>query len=230
MPTAVICSDIHGQFKTFDPKDMPEGDIFICAGDITNLGHEDAGEFYRSKEWMKEISDKFSVCIWIGGNHDIHMKETDYNFSNVHFIQNKSETILGVRFYGVSMSPCYNMPELAKSWVNMTSRPEVEEAAYALIPSNVQVLVSHSPPWQHLDSCGLLRTSKGKWEEEHIGSEPLLEFIKQEQPEVVICGHVHSAAGHALIGKTNVFNVACAYCQIELNDYIEADRERLLEI
>jgi Icc-related predicted phosphoesterase len=60
------------------------------------------------------------------------------------------------------------------------------------------VLVSHSPPHGLLDT-----DSSGR----HLGSLAVRESIDQQQPVLVVCGHIHGSAGQqARLGRTTVIN------------------------
>lgn len=69
---------------------------------------------------------------------------------------------------------------------------------WALIPHDVDILVTHSPP-----QCGLDRTARG----ECVGSESLKKFIFTHQPRLHVFGHVHEAYGmitHEELQRLNV--------------------------
>ncbi|MFW6200321.1 MAG: metallophosphoesterase family protein, partial [Gemmatimonadota bacterium] len=59
------------------------------------------------------------------------------------------------------------------------------------------VLVSHSPPYGHID------VSRG----EHQGSRAVLEAVEESQPRLVVCGHIHSCWGQeSRVGGSRVIN------------------------
>ena len=59
-------------------------------------------------------------------------------------------------------------------------------------------MISHNPP-----ICGLVDSFDG---EHHAGSQQFTDFIQQNQPLAVICGHIHEGTGTAKIGDTLVIN------------------------
>jgi Icc-related predicted phosphoesterase len=61
------------------------------------------------------------------------------------------------------------------------------------------ILVAHSPPWGACDRVA------GRW---HAGSRGLRRLIAARSPAVMICGHIHEAAGIARLGRTLVVNCA----------------------
>lgn len=60
------------------------------------------------------------------------------------------------------------------------------------------ILISHNPP-----VCGLLDSFDG---EHHAGSQKFTDFIKENQPLAVVCGHIHEGTGIGKIGNTVVIN------------------------
>ncbi len=59
------------------------------------------------------------------------------------------------------------------------------------------VLVSHSPPFGHLDDVG------GR----SMGSRAVLEGVQRAQPRLVVCGHIHGRWGsESWIGSSHVVN------------------------
>jgi Icc-related predicted phosphoesterase len=107
---------------------------------------------------------------------------------------------------GVSISPCYDMPGLAKTWDYMTLDHAVERAAFEF--SKVDVIVSHCPPYGYLDQL----TAHSP----HIGSRELTACIVRQQPKLVVCGHVHESQGEHIIGETLVVNVARTWRIVDL--------------
>jgi uncharacterized protein len=67
------------------------------------------------------------------------------------------------------------------------------------------VLVVHSPPKGYVDGP------------RRLGSEAILAAIEDKQPRLVLCGHVHEAAGEeATVGASRVVNVGPAGVVLEV--------------
>jgi len=200
-------SDIHSRFEKFDPAKLPAADVIVIAGDITELGCRRPWEIERATWWMQQLGLSTPV-LWIPGNHDFGLHPLSFPWTGAKSIdQMASRPREGwPSFYGVNMSPCYNMPQIASMWRDMTTRPEVEQAAFERIPLGTDVIVSHCPPFGVLDMAA---------DGSHIGSQALLDKIHEIKPKLVICGHVHEAAGKALVGGTWVYNVACGWAVID---------------
>ena len=73
---------------------------------------------------------------------------------------------------------------------------------WAAIPPETDVLVVHGPPFGSLDKTA------PRFGGEHVGSPSLRGWIEQQQPEAVICGHIHEGFGVDRIGSTAVYNVS----------------------
>lgn len=204
-----ICSDIHNQFERFVP-DRPV-DLILCAGDITNEGNREYHQMNRAKRWLLDLSNYGRVPVFfVPGNHDIGGIDVDSGFlSGTHnllngarweYKKNSTPDAPPYVFRGASMSPCYDMPELATFWDNMTSNFEIERAYYEnLAPCDV--LVSHCPPSGDLGFCTV--------NQKDFGSTELRKWIEIHQPKLVVCGHIHDPKERLeMIGKTRVINTA----------------------
>jgi len=73
------------------------------------------------------------------------------------------------------------------------------------------ILVTHGPPMGILDvvTSGL-----------HVGSESVLQLVKDKQPVFHVFGHIHEAFGDARIGSTICCNVSCMWTDWLLRGYI----------
>ena len=118
-------SDTHGQHRQL--RDLPEADVIVHSGDISNNGEE--GEVLDFLNWYMELPYRHKVFVI--GNHDICLWDADDIEDlpdNVHFLQDKECVIDGVKFYGLA----FNHGE-------------------DLIPNDVDVLITHEPPVMILD-------------------------------------------------------------------------------
>ena len=64
----VFISDTHGLHNELE---LPEGDMIIHGGDITDHGTKE--EVIDFLNWFKHLD--YSTKIFIGGNHDIYLDE-----------------------------------------------------------------------------------------------------------------------------------------------------------
>jgi Icc-related predicted phosphoesterase len=211
--TWLVASDIHGSKQLWqlilkEAESNREISSIILCGDLTNngkrvnplpgLGVVD-GEFFTAGQFIKKLA-AIRPVYWIPGNHDWDVVESDFSFQNVTNIDSRKVTIDGLSVYGVNQSPCFEAPALAIEWRNMSTDPEVDNAAYAF--EKVDVVISHCPPEGVLDNIGAM----------HIGSPALDRYIHRYAPQYVFCGHVHEQGNRTdhLLG-TKVINVAGTY-------------------
>ena len=118
-------SDTHGLHLRI--KEMPETDVIVHSGDISNNGTEE--EVLDFLNWYIELP--YPHKIFVTGNHDLCLWDAEGIEdlpSNLHFLQDSGVEIDGVRFYGIA----YNHPE-------------------TLIPYDTDIVVTHEPPVMILD-------------------------------------------------------------------------------
>jgi Icc-related predicted phosphoesterase len=212
----VLCiSDIHSNFAAFDPASMPEAEICIVAGDVTEYGHSrqrtHGKELRAAKEWLASLGRRYPTFV-IPGNHDIRVRNSDFDgIAGVTGILGLRADCLGRSLYGVSLCPAYDFPRMARVFDFMTIDHDEENAAYDFEP--VDIVVSHCPPYGILDH---MRDKDSTHPGPHIGSEALLRYIGRHNPKLVVCGHVHNDPGQRRIGETLVVNAAKTWTVVNL--------------
>lgn len=72
------------------------------------------------------------------------------------------------------------------------------ERLLSILPSDLDILVSHSPPYA--TKCD--RTTVGA----HAGSKPVRGFVERHRPRIVLCGHIHEARGVDRMSSTFIAN------------------------
>ena len=68
MPRIVCISDTHSMHKNVK---VPDGDILLCAGDITNRGEIQSVASFN--EWLRTLPHRHKITI--AGNHDFCFEE-----------------------------------------------------------------------------------------------------------------------------------------------------------
>lgn len=154
-----------------------------------------AGDFASMHRGLEPLIDMLVVIetptVLVPGNNetDDALREACGGWKAAHVLHGEAVDIEGVSFFGLGGG----VPVTPWEWsFDLTE----EEAARKLADCpEGGVLVVHSPPKGHVD---------GK---RHLGSESILKTIEQKQPRLVVCGHIHEAAGEeATIGRARVLN------------------------
>lgn len=204
----VAFSDTHSYHREVI---VPDGDVLICAGDITRKGEiETVLDF---AEWMGALPHRFK--LFTPGNHDFCLDISQTQFdgrarrvleeNGIHVLLDASRTFDGVKFYG---SPW--VPHLAQ-WAFYDRNRDYFESA----PKDIDVLITHAPPIgirdgtmirHKSDPADLVPDTRG---ELHIGSKFIRRYIERcPRLALHVFGHVHEAYGSS--GSGVVFVNACA--------------------
>ncbi|KAJ1345835.1 hypothetical protein KIN20_000458 [Parelaphostrongylus tenuis] len=146
--------------NSYNPNDIPDGDVLIHAGDLTNFGSEK--ELIKFNEDIGRLPHKHKIIV--AGNHDLGFDDSeDMNerlpqyqghgtpkgyrlLTNATWLHDKGVTIDGVTFFGSSWHPLYGYPFYRP-------RPKLEEK-WTSLPSNLHVLITHTPALGYLDKFG----------------------------------------------------------------------------
>lgn len=223
----LLMSDMHARFERFAPSALPEADLILIAGDLTNNGihaeepispefrkwlienavdldvlYASVPEVEQAREWLRRLAERAPV-FWIPGNHDIDMDNSTFDdVPNCTGILDKTVEVGGLKIHGVSCSPGDSF--LVNMWAYMTQDEEEERRAYGF--EAVDVVVSHCPPYGGLtDKSGVNIANREPY---HFGSRALGDYIALHSPRLVVCGHVHEGAPYERIGTTEIINCA----------------------
>jgi Icc-related predicted phosphoesterase len=218
----VAISDLHGYL----PKDLPEGDVLVIAGDVLPDLRPLSVQASWAKEtllnWLKLKKEKYRNIILTWGNHDFvdsygedvaaHLHDHLNDFENgpppsfVYICETPQTIKLGKYIFYVNPY-CLQLP----GWAYQAHEDCLADM-YRDIPLGVDVIVSHGPP---MDYCDKLDKIPGF----HAGSISLKNAVRKSQPKAVICGHIHEAFGkytlhhHGSSNTTTIYNVA----QLDVN-------------
>jgi Icc-related predicted phosphoesterase len=173
-----IVSDTH---NLHDRVDLPAGDVLIHCGDMFDLFQETSGDIERMDEWFGTLD--FDLILCTGGNHDVALEERARNarrpFRNAVYLADEVYDFRGIRFFGSPWTP-----ELRTH--AFYGAPDVLEKAWAAIPSDTDVLITHTPPADILDRS---RTGWG------LGCPLLSKQLERVKPRIHCFGHVHASRG-----------------------------------
>lgn len=201
----IVCiSDTHGGGCALSSSviQVPHGDVLVHAGDLTGRGRLD--QVQREMQWLASLPHRHK--IFVAGNHDFFFEKTPEMIPavvppGITYLQDAGVVIDGISFWGSPWQPefcgwAFNLPrgeELAKKW--------------AMIPENIDVLITHGPPRKKLDY--VLGGS-------HVGCSDLARRVAVVRPLLHVFGHVHE--GHGTLVEDGITYVNAAICDRENYD------------
>jgi Icc-related predicted phosphoesterase len=169
--------------------------------------------------WFVKQNSKYKIVVF--GNHDKKAKEHPEAVKlakdlGIIVLANNGVEIEGLKIYGVDKTfKGVDDPRFKDNddW----GTPEDRTNAWKDIPTGLDLLITHMPPFGVLDYVD----SK----DEHIGCPKLLEKVKDVKPRYHLFGHVHEQAGKLFVDSdtfTISKNMACKNRQYELvRDFYE---------
>ena len=208
-------TDIHGSYKKVDEilrKISPE--VIVIGGDITTIGTPEEAE--RVVRGWKNFG---RPLVAVAGNMDSPEIDQAIEAAGVS-INGRGVKIGDVGFFGVSaspFSPLHTPYEISEEEI----AKRIEAGYRAVKECKVKVFVPHAPPV----NTNVDKVFMGM----HVGSKSVRTFIEHEQPDVVICGHIHEARGQDTIGKSKIVNCGPAgkgyYVVVEIGEEIVVRNE-----
>lgn len=180
----VVISDTHGRHKKVD---VPDGDVFVFAGDMCKRGNRRELEAFR-KEFLSILPHEHKVVV--AGNHDYPFEREDGDelLPDCTYLEDEAVTIDGVKIYG---SPW--QPEFC-NWAFNLPRGEALRKKWDMIPDDTDVLVTHGPPKDIMDGVPR-RSLSGNSYIKHVGCEKLRDQVGEIQPKLHVFGHIHEHGG-----------------------------------
>jgi len=166
-------------------------DLIVVAGDITTNGNTN-----QVRKVLEDLADLELPIFYVPGNMD-PKDSTDINFHNVHPLHGRIEYFQGYNFLGLGASTPtpfptpFTMPESEVKNI-------LEKAKEQLLSDDSIVLISHNPPFD--SEADIVGSQK------HVGSKSVREFIEQENPIAILCGHIHESQAICYIQNTLCIN------------------------
>jgi Icc-related predicted phosphoesterase len=192
----LLHSDTHTNHRGVRTNSSWVPDVIIGAGDITGRGAP-----YQIQDYIYwlESQPHNICCIFIAGNHDISFDSErsdglSYQLTNdikrnldsndrIHYLENNSITIDGIKIWGSPVSPWF----FGEYWAFNKHRGDEIKAVWDTIPEDTEIIIVHGPPHGYGD---LLE------EGERVGSKELSERIKSlPNLKMVVSGHIHEGYG-----------------------------------
>ncbi|KAK2467215.1 hypothetical protein APHAL10511_000764 [Amanita phalloides] len=202
LPIRLVCiSDTHNTHHA--QPHLPEGDILIHAGDLTQSGTDH--ELDDALAWLS--SHPHPHKIFIAGNHDVALASPQtlarippgLTYLENSFIELTLRSGRQLRIYGSPYTPKHGSwpfqypravrPKLTGTTTTTTAaaigtlqaHPEAHEI-WSQIPPLTDILITHGPPLAHLDA-------------DRHGCDALLLALWRVRPKVHVFGHVHAGRG-----------------------------------
>jgi len=183
-------SDLHGHY----PK-LEGGDLLIVAGDLT--ARDTKEEYYDFFHWIQ--NQIYKKIIFISGNHDGWMEKNQKNWQmktediDIIYLCDSGTEFEGLKIWGSPWTKISGMNSNCKAFTKFTDQ-DLEEK-WKLIPDDVDILVTHSPPRDFFDRIGMLYINCGSISlRNHV--------ITRIKPKLHVFGHIHEDGGKIL--DTNV--------------------------
>ena len=222
MTRLVLISDTHNQHEQLT---IPLGDILIHSGDFSGTGtFKQTSTFFS---WFAAQPHRYKILV--AGNHDItlhgefyeqqwwrfHRERADdqairallesYEVEGAfYYLRDREVELDGLRIYGSPWQPEFF------SWAFNLPRGEISARKWAEIPTGVDVLITHGPPWGYLDQL-----DNG----EHTGCEALERALfTRVRPKLHVFGHIHEGYGLAEVDGITLANASscdAAYAPVQ---------------
>jgi len=211
----VALADIHSSLSHLNSirAQCGKADLTLVVGDITSFGSSS-----EAQTIIEGFQQHSRSLLAVAGNCDsaeISRKLEDIGVG----IHAKGRVIGDIGFFGLAGSgatPFHTPFELSETQIQSALQQGLSEVSH--VPR--KVLISHAPPYgTRLD------TVRGGI---HAGNRTIRTFVEQEQPELLLCGHIHESPGIDQIGRTQMVNLGPArlgcYAIIHIADRISIEQ------
>lgn len=175
----IAIADTHSQHAGLK---LPEADMILHAGDISNRGGEQ--EVIDFLDWFQHLD--YTYKIFIAGNHDFFFERNAPEKikalipDKVIYLCDSGVTIEGINIWGSPVTPTFF------NWAFNRDRGAAISRHWDLIPEGTDILMTHGPVAGILD-----KTLHG----EQVGCADLLKKVQTLKPKYVIGGHIHESYG-----------------------------------
>jgi uncharacterized protein len=177
-----VCAAVSG---------LGELDALIVGGDITTGGTPDEAE--RAVESWRSLAARL---LALAGNMD--SPEIDRRLAELEVALDGRGVVLDdVGVFGVSAAPVSPLSTPYELDDDELERRIVRGHA-AVAGCRLTVFCPHAPPID--TACDRLASGR------HVGSTVIRAFVEREQPNLVLCGHIHEARGLDTVGASRIVN------------------------
>jgi Icc-related predicted phosphoesterase len=214
-------SDTHNKHEEID---LPGGDLLIHSGDI--MSSDNPSELLQFLMWLE--SQLYTTKLFIAGNHD-HLLEQKPEliekilklFPSIIYLQDSEVTIDHIKFYGAPWIPTNH---LGKAFSYLRTDHASADSHWAKIPDDTDVLITHGPAYNKLDK--IMRPIRKDQTKLNLGCPELGERIKDVNPQLHICGHIHSSQGILDVSEPTTTYINAASLG---EDYQYSNKRRYIE-
>jgi uncharacterized protein len=210
--------DVHDRFDAVPEamREIGDVDLLIIGGDITTGGTPEQAA--RAIEGWLPLAPRL---LALAGNMD--SSAIDERLGELGVALDGQGVELGVvGVFGVSAapkSPLHTPYELSDE--ELERRIQAGFATVRNCPK--RIFCPHAPPLG--TACDRLRNG------EHVGSGVIRTFVEREQPDLVLCGHIHESRGLDAIGGSRIVNPGPAagghYAFVEIEDAVTVQLDPL---
>jgi Icc-related predicted phosphoesterase len=146
--------------------------------------------------WLAELQFKYRIVV--PGNHDAYLQGEPAHrrrLSNAIVLINEGIEVMGLKVWGSPVTP------LSTGAFAISSAAD-RSKLYDQIPSDIDILVTHTPPFGILDCAPGTRI--------HAGCAQLLEAVMRRPVKLHVFGHVHNPG---MVERNNTLFVNAAMLQ-----------------
>lgn len=198
----------HWQLK------MPDGDILVHTGDIS--GVTNMRELIDVNNWFSSLQGKYREIFFVPGNHDGQFEHVDAAamvLSHATVLFDKEVTFDGYKIYGSPWTTTFY------DWYFTKDRDKIGQY-WDAIPEDVDILLTHQPPFNILDRAYEYISNKRNQEDtkiiKHVGCHELRKhcMTRLKKLKVHCFGHLHMDGGKTQEENGIIFSNGAV-----LNDY-----------
>ena len=213
-------SDTHNKHNQLNGK-LPGGQLLIHSGDFTSIGRKH--EVEKFIEWFDK--QDYGHKVFIAGNHDLTFQsERLYEEKSAYFerrvfdtpgaegkpdwlneilenlptgmyyLENSSIKLEGINIWGSPYSPSFGY-----GWAFNKDRGNDIAQCWNEIPMDADIVITHTPIYGYND-----RASNTN---QNVGCADLYHRLKEVQPHLHFCGHIHEAYGWKTMGLTSWYDL-----------------------
>ena len=213
-------SDTHNKHNQLNGK-LPGGQLLIHSGDFTSIGRKH--EVEKFIEWLDK--QDYTHKVFIAGNHDLTFQserlyeEKSAYFErrifdtpgsegkpewlvellnnlpdSVYYLENSSIKLEGINIWGSPYSPSFGY-----GWAFNKDRGHDITQCWNEIPMDTDIVITHTPIYGYNDRAANTN--------QNVGCADLYHRLREVNPHLHFCGHIHEAYGHKTMGLTEWYDL-----------------------